>query len=519
MLKSKVGRIETGEMKASHLVKNQIKLTSNKAMSKTKRKRDKSDFSTIQNVFDRKTLSNMSKLEVNGFYSKLGMCISTGKEANVYESESVDGTRKLAVKIYKTMVTNFKDRTDYIQGDFRFKRISRQVRTNPHKITAIWAEKEFRNLRRMKEAGIACPEAIKVKGNVLVMSMLGVGDKAFPRLRDVKLEMAEVSNVYLECLFLMRKMFTKVDSVHGDFSEFNLLYDQAEQQLYVIDVSQSVHSHHPLAFEFLKRDIYNVNFYFNKLGIPIFPLGEIFKFIVDKEMTAGKKKVFIEQMIENALDDIEMDPEKKEFEVFLGVSIPTNLFDMDLDQIEEELRTGDYKKNFYSKMIGLGEAEAIPETVDAAVDEGPETAGEVPEEGPKSEEEAMEKNSLEELKGEIVEPESGDAEEEKEEKSDDLEIKAEEEHLEDEGESRSKKVKKLNEKIEELVLMDERNKFGIVEPEIKREKKIVGDAMYGHLSKKERKKLVKEQKREKRKTKMPKKLKKKLTSKKLKGKK
>merc|ERR1712113_43850 len=108
-------------------------------MTKSKRNRDKSDFSTIQNVFDRKTLSVLSKLEVNGFYSKLGMCISTGKEANVYESESIDGTQKLAVKVYKTMVTNFKDRADYIEGDFRLKKVGKQVRTNPHKITGLWA--------------------------------------------------------------------------------------------------------------------------------------------------------------------------------------------------------------------------------------------------------------------------------------------------------------------------------------------------------------------------------------------
>merc|ERR1712113_284365 len=171
------------------------------------------------------------------------------------------------------------------EGDFRFKKVGKQVRTNPHKSTGLWAEKELRNLRRMNEAGIACPEAIKVKGNVLIMSMLGQNGKAYPRLRDVKLSIEERSNVYLECLFLLRKMFIKVDCVHGDFSEFNLLYDKEKKQLYVIDVSQSVHSHHPLAFEFLKRDIYNVNFYFNKLGIPVFPLKDIFKFIVDKEMT------------------------------------------------------------------------------------------------------------------------------------------------------------------------------------------------------------------------------------------
>ena len=468
-MKSRVGRIETEAMKASHLVKNQIKLTSHKAMTKGKRNRDKSDFSTIQNVFDRITLSTLSKLEVNGFYTKLGMCISTGKEANVYRSETVDGTKVLVIKIYKTMVTNFKDRTDYIQGDFRFRRVGKQVRTNQHKMTNLWAEKEFRNLLRMNEVGIACPEAIKVKENVLIMGMLGIEGKAFPRLRDVKMEIEEISNVYLECLFLMRKMFIKVDLVHGDFSEFNLLYDKENQKLFVIDVSQSVHSHHPLAFEFLKRDIYNINFYFNKLGISVFPFGKIFQFIVDKKLTIDKKKDFIEKMIENSLQDMNEDPEKKEFEVFLEMNIPTNLYEMDLLEIEKKLKSGDYKKYFYSKMIGLGDIDENEELV---------------------KEENTQKNEEEDLK---------------ESKDQTKNIETNEE------------IKKINTKLNELILMDDQNKFGEIKLNKVKDKKKGGDSKYGHLNKKERKKLVKEEKREKRKNKMPKKMKKKLINKKTRG--
>lgn len=504
MQKSRVGRIETEKMKASHLVKNQIRLNTHKAMTKPKRNRDKSDFSTVQNVFDRKTLSTLSKLETNGFLGKLGMCISTGKEANVYESFSADGGQRLAVKVYKTMVTNFKDRTDYIQGDFRFKRVGRQVRTNPHKITALWAEKEFRNLKRMKEAGILCPEAVKVKENILVMGMLGRSGRAFPRLRDVRLGPKEASNVYLECLFLLRKMFVKVDSVHGDFSEFNLLFDQERQQLFVIDVSQSVHSHHPLAFEFLKRDIYNVNLYFSKLGIPVFPLAEMFQFVVDREMGVEAKRRAVEKMMGNSLDNMELDPEKKKFEVFLGMNIPTNLYEMDLDRIAKEMDSKDLQRRFYSKMIGLTVQE----------EEGEGEGGE------------CEMGGVEEIKEEVEEMGSL-------EKGGELELELENEEstlppqVEEVEEGQIIETKKDDQepsqarevvsKLEELVLMDDVNKFGEVEGPREKERKVRGDALYGHLTKKERKQLVKEQKREKRKTKMPKKLKKKLTHKKTRG--
>ena len=48
-------------------------------------------------------------------------------------------------------------------------------RHNPRKMVRVWAEKEMRNLKRLRAAGIRCPEPIEVRENVLVMTF--VGDK------------------------------------------------------------------------------------------------------------------------------------------------------------------------------------------------------------------------------------------------------------------------------------------------------------------------------------------------------
>lgn len=40
----------------------------------------------------------------------------------------------------------------------------------------LWAEKEMRNLKRLKAADIPCPEPLEVRENVLVMSFLGDKD-------------------------------------------------------------------------------------------------------------------------------------------------------------------------------------------------------------------------------------------------------------------------------------------------------------------------------------------------------
>ena len=44
-----------------------------------------------------------------GLFNELNGCVSTGKEANVYQAATADGS-DLAVKIFKTSILTFKDR-------------------------------------------------------------------------------------------------------------------------------------------------------------------------------------------------------------------------------------------------------------------------------------------------------------------------------------------------------------------------------------------------------------------------
>lgn len=56
-------------------------------------------------------------------------------------------------------------------GEYRFRR--GYNRKNPRKMVRLWAEKELRNLRRLRAAEIPCPEPLEVRENVLVMGFLG----------------------------------------------------------------------------------------------------------------------------------------------------------------------------------------------------------------------------------------------------------------------------------------------------------------------------------------------------------
>lgn len=97
---------------------------------------------------DPRTRMIIFKMIQKGVVNELNGCISTGKEANVYHSTTKSSNHDLAVKVYKTSILTFKDRDKYVSGEFRFRH--GYCRHNPRKMVRTWAEKEFRNLTRLK---------------------------------------------------------------------------------------------------------------------------------------------------------------------------------------------------------------------------------------------------------------------------------------------------------------------------------------------------------------------------------
>jgi serine/threonine-protein kinase RIO1 len=65
---------------------------------------------------------------------------------------------------------------------------------------------------------------------------------------------------YLECVKMMWRMYNEAKLVHGDLSEYNILYWRNE--CVFIDVSQSVEHDHPSAFDFLRKDCENICAFF-----------------------------------------------------------------------------------------------------------------------------------------------------------------------------------------------------------------------------------------------------------------
>jgi RIO kinase 1 len=213
--------------------------------------KDADQFKVREDVFDEVTLLALYKLVHKKWITAIGGSISTGKEANVFYGERA-GTG-IAIKIYRIRTANFTTMSSYIVGDRRFS----GVRKAKKELIFAWTKKEFSNLVRARDAGVAVPEPLVWDRNILIMSFIGEGEIPCPQLRNVELEDPE--RTYSQILEIIMTLYKKAGLVHADLSEFNILYGD---QPYLIDMGQSVTRDHPRALPFLMRDIRNINRFF-----------------------------------------------------------------------------------------------------------------------------------------------------------------------------------------------------------------------------------------------------------------
>ena len=224
-----------------------------------KRIKDSDDRKVSSEIFDKATLQVLYKLANQGYLDVLNGAISTGKEANVLKGIKDDGSI-VAVKIYRIATSDFKKMQYYIAGDPRF-----NVRSsNKRQLINNWVNKEFRNLTRLKDAGVNVPEAITSLNNVLIIEFIGDEDgNPAPTVKNLPPE--DPIDFYEKLVDQMDKFINKANLIHGDLSSYNIL--NFDEEPVIIDVSQSVVKDHIIAGELLERDIKNISFEFSKMGV------------------------------------------------------------------------------------------------------------------------------------------------------------------------------------------------------------------------------------------------------------
>ena len=222
------------------------------------RDKDLEDRKIYDEVFDHETLMTIYGLTTKGYFDTLDFPIATGKEGNVFRATTLDGDY-VAVKIYRMSNSTFNNIQKYIAGDVRFKSVGKNHRRTIH----LWAQKEFRNLERMHVNDIIVPKPITCVKNIIVMEFVGIDETPAPHLRSVDIEDPE--EIFKILYDNYKSIYQKAGLVHADFSEYNILMTESGPT--IIDVGQAVLKNHPMAKEFLERDLKNLARYFKRFDI------------------------------------------------------------------------------------------------------------------------------------------------------------------------------------------------------------------------------------------------------------
>lgn len=219
------------------------------------------EFEVIESVFDRLTLEGVFRLIRRKVIDRIHGVVKAGKEARVYWGLSPDNS-ELAIKIYYTATAEFRrGMMKYIDGDPRFRRIRKDLRS----IIYTWTQKEFKNLKLAERAGVNAPKPIAFYRNILVMTFIGRDGVPAPLLREVNPENPD--EFYRQLLREMKLLYDRANIVHGDMSEYNIMV--WENKPVIFDISQAVLKVHPMSDVLIQRDIENVNSYFERLGIDV----------------------------------------------------------------------------------------------------------------------------------------------------------------------------------------------------------------------------------------------------------
>jgi len=234
------------------------------------REKRSEEYEVLEEVFDRSTLMTIYDFLNKGTIDQIFGAVKAGKESKLYWGKDKDGNA-LAIKIFLTLSAEFKrgGMIPYIEGDPRFAHVKRDTRS----LVYAWAQKEFKNLQQAIEAGVRVPRPIAVSHNVLIIEFIGENGVSAPLLREI--EIRNPKRLYNQILSNVKKLYQKAKLVHGDLSEYNVMI--WKNQPIIFDVSQAVLLEHPMANQFLRRDLENLNRYFKRLGVEVLSTEEAYR--------------------------------------------------------------------------------------------------------------------------------------------------------------------------------------------------------------------------------------------------
>ncbi|MDG6948286.1 MAG: hypothetical protein JRM77_00230 [Nitrososphaerota archaeon] len=201
----------------------------------------------------------------------LGAIIAKGKESDVYEALTEEGT-VYALKLYKIGRTSF---TSVRRSRPREEAAFRSWMTANYDA----ARREYHALRKLEGLSPSFPRAVAYsRSTVLLEEVSGVRLSQRPVLEDPEGALGAI-------LALMRTAYAQASLVNADLSEYNILTDGAS--FWLIDWPQAVDSSHPNSTELLAHDIKAVTTFFKRAYGVAADLHKCYEYVSGRSLSLG----------------------------------------------------------------------------------------------------------------------------------------------------------------------------------------------------------------------------------------
>ncbi|ACX73548.1 RIO-like kinase [Methanocaldococcus vulcanius M7] len=206
------------------------------------------------------SMGGYDALAINAFVKKgilkaVGNKLGVGKEGDVYSVLLEDG-REAVLKFHKhgrTCFTRGKRYREYIADKHHISWLY---------VSRLSAEREFEILNELFPI-VKVPEPIHWNRHAIIMGKV-VGEELKRIDLSKFMSRDEIKELFWKIIDEVKKAY-ELGYIHGDLSEFNILFDG--EDFVIIDWPQAVSKFHPEAEFYLKRDIENVIRYFKKYKI------------------------------------------------------------------------------------------------------------------------------------------------------------------------------------------------------------------------------------------------------------
>ncbi len=207
-------------------------------------------------------------LAINALYKKgilkaIGNKLGVGKEGDVY-LVLLNNDKETVLKFHKHGKTCFTRGKRY-----------REYLADKHHISWLYvsrlsAETEYKILNELFPL-VKIPEPIAWNRHAIILGK--VNGEELKRIDLSKfMSKEEINNLFWNIFEEIKKAY-KIGYIHGDLSEFNILFDG--EDFVIIDWPQAIYKEHPEADFYLKRDIENLVRYFKKYKINLPSVDEL----------------------------------------------------------------------------------------------------------------------------------------------------------------------------------------------------------------------------------------------------